>query len=63
MAIKACSITSRESEVLNRWQQCDDIIRYQRACILRLSEAGWRCPVIAEALGLHVETVRLTVKN
>ena len=63
MAIRVRSITAEESEILNSWQRCDDIVRYRRARILRLSEAGWRCPVIAEILALHVETVRWVIKT
>jgi transposase len=58
MAIKVRPITREESETLDRWQRTDNIVRYRRARILRLSEAKWRCPVIAQALGLHEETVR-----
>ena len=63
MAIKVRLLTPEESETLDRWQRSDDIVRYRRARMLRLSEANWRCPAIAEALGLHVETVRLTIKS
>lgn len=63
MAIKIRPITPEESEILDRWQRSDDIVRYRRARILRLSEGNWRCPAIAEALGLRVETVRLTIKS
>ena len=62
MAIKVRSITAEESEILDRWQRCDDIIRYRRARILRLSETDWRCPAIAEVLALHAETVRGGIK-
>lgn len=62
MAIKVRSITAEESEILDRWQRGDDIVRYRRARILRLSETGWRCPAIAEVLALHVETVRRVIK-
>jgi transposase len=62
MAIRVRSITAEESEVLDRWQRGDDIVRYRRARVLRLSEAGWRCPAIAEVLALHPETVRWVIK-
>ena len=62
MTIKVRPITREESEILDRWQRLDDIVRYRRARILRLSEAEWKCPVIAEALGLHNETVRQVIK-
>lgn len=62
MTIKVRPITHEESETLDRWQRLGDIVRYRRARILRLSEAKWKCPVIAKALGLHVETVRQVIK-
>ena len=62
MAIRVRSITSEESEILDRWERDDNIVCYRRARILRLSEADWRCPAIAEVLALHVETVRWTIK-
>ena len=62
MAIRVRSITAEESEVLDRWQRGDDIVRYRRARVLRLSETDWRCPAIAEALALHPETVRWVIK-
>jgi transposase len=63
MAIKVRPITPEESEILDQWQRSDDIVRYRRARILRLSEANRQCPAIAEVLGLHVETVRQTIKD
>ena len=63
MTIKVRPITREESEILDRWQRLDDIVRYRRARILRLSEAKWKCPMIAEALGLHVGTVRQVIKT
>jgi transposase len=39
------------------------VVRYRRARILRLSEKGWMPAAIAEALGVHVETVRQTLKG
>jgi transposase len=62
MAIKVRSITAEESEILDRWERGDNIVCYRRARILRLSEADWRCPAMAEVLALHVETVRWTIK-
>ncbi len=58
MAIRVRPITQEEHETLERWQRSDDVVRYRRARILFLSEAGWKCPAIAAALGLHIETVR-----
>ena len=63
MAIRVRSITAEESEILDRWERGDNIVCYRRARILRLSEADWRCPAIAEVLALHVETVRWTIKT
>lgn len=63
MAIRVRSITAEESDILDRWERGDNIVCYRRARILRLSEAGWRCPAIAEVLALHVETVRWTIKT
>lgn len=62
MTIRVRSITAQESEILDRWERGDNIVCYRRARILRLSEAEWRCPAIADALALHVETVRWTIK-
>jgi transposase len=62
MAIRVRSITAEESEILDRWERGDNIVCYRRARILRLSEADWRCPAIADVLALHVETVRWTIK-
>ena len=58
MTIKVRTITSDESRALDQWQRSDDVVRYRRARILRLSEDRWRSPAIAGALALHVETVR-----
>ena len=63
MAIKVRPITPEESEIMDQWQRSDNIVRYRRARILWLSEANWRCPAIAKALGLHVATVRQTIKD
>ena len=63
MAIRVRSITAEESGILDRWERGDNIVCYRRARILRLSEADWRCPAIAEVLALHVETVRWTIKT
>ena len=63
MTIRIRLITEQESEVLERWQRLDDIVRYRRARMLRLAEANWKCVAIAEALGLHVATVRQTIKD
>lgn len=62
MTIRVRSITAEESEILDRWQRCDDIVRYRRARVLRLSETDWYCPAIAEVLALHVGTVRWVIK-
>jgi transposase len=62
MAIRVRVITAEESKILDRWQRGDDIVRYRRARVLRLSETDWRCPAIAEVLALHPETVRWVIK-
>lgn len=58
MTIKVRSITPEESEVLEQWQRCDNVVRYRRARILRLSAKRWKCAAIADALALHVQVVR-----
>jgi transposase len=63
MAIRVRSITAEESEILDRWQRGDNLVCYRRARMLRLSEADWRCPAIAEVLALQVDTVRWTIKT
>ena len=62
MTIRVRSISAEEAQVLDRWQRSDNVIRYRRARILRLSEMGWMPAAIADALGMHVETVRQTLK-
>jgi transposase len=63
MALYVRSMTEEESETLDGWQRADKVVGYRRARIVRLSAAGWNCPRISEALGLHTETVRDTVKQ
>lgn len=63
MTIYVRSITREESKTLDHWERADDVVGYRRARILRLSEDGWKCGEIADALGLHVETVRQTIKD
>ena len=63
MIIQVRLITPEESAVLDHWQRADNVVGYRRNRILRLSEAGWQCEAIAEVLGLHVESVRLTIKQ
>ena len=63
MTIKVRPITAQESETLEHWQRSDNVVGYRRARILRLSEAGWKCEAIAGVLGLHIETVRETIKE
>jgi len=58
MTIRVRSITGAESEILEQWQRCDDVVRYRRARIVQLSARRWKCPAIAEALALHAQTVR-----
>jgi transposase len=63
MTIRIRAITTKESETLDKWQRCDDVVGYRRARILRLSERGWRSEGIADALGVHIETVRQVIKD
>jgi len=63
MTIKVRLITPQESETLDSWQRADNVVAYRRVRILRLSEMGCKCTFIAEVLGLHVETVRGTIKD
>jgi hypothetical protein len=41
MAIRVRTIAAEESEILDRWQWGDDIVRHRRARALRLSETDW----------------------
>ena len=63
MTIHVRSITSKESEILDHWERADSVVGYRRARILRLSEEGWKCEQIANVLGIHIETVRQTIKD
>lgn len=63
MTIQVRPITVQESETLDHWQRSDNVVGYRRARILRLSEAGWKCAAIAEVLGLHIATIRETIKE
>lgn len=56
-------VTREEADVLDHWQRADNVVRYRRARIVRLSADRWKAEVIANALGLHVETVRQTIKD
>ena len=62
MTIRVRAITQEEREILDRWERSDDVVRYRRARIVLLSAAHWKCAVIAQALALHVETVRTIIK-
>jgi transposase len=62
MTIRIRPINTEEREILGHWERADDVVRYRRARVLLLSEDCWKCARIAEALGLHVETVRSIVK-
>lgn len=63
MTLYVRKITPDESNVLDHWQRADNVIRYRRARIVRLSADGWQAADIAEVLGLHVEIVRRTIKD
>ena len=62
MTIRVRSISAEEAQVLDRWQRSDNVVRYRRARIFRLSETGWMPEAIADDLGVHVETVRQTLQ-
>ena len=63
MTLYIRKITSDESDVLDQWQRADNVVRYRRARIVRLSADGWKAADIADVLGLHVEIVRQTIKD
>ena len=63
MTIRVRTITAKESETVDKWQRCDNVVGYRRARMLRLSECGWQCADIANALEVHVETVRQLIKD
>jgi transposase len=63
MTIRVRPITTEEAETLDRWKRSDEVVRYRRERMLRLSELGWKCAAIAEVLDVHVETVRLAIKD
>ena len=63
MTIRIRTITSKESEILDKWQRCDNVVGYRRARILRLAEQSWQSEAIADVLGVHVETVRQVIKD
>ena len=61
MTIHIRKITEKEQETLDHWERVDDVVKYRRARMLRLSEMGKVSGEIAEVLGVHVETVRETI--
>ena len=63
MTIQIRTLTTEESETLDHWQRCDDVVGYRRARMLRLAEHGWQSESIADVLGVHVETVRQVIKD
>lgn len=63
MTLYVRKVTLEESDVLGHWQRADNVVRYRRARIVRLSANGWKAAKIADALGLHVESVRQTIKD
>lgn len=63
MTLQVRAIAPEESEVLNHWQRTDSVVCYRRARIVRLSASGWKAADIADVLGLHVESVRQTIKD
>jgi hypothetical protein len=63
MAISVRSITAEQTEILDRRERGDTVACYRRARIVRISEADWPCRASAEALALHVESARWTIKT
>lgn len=63
MTLKVRTIKPEEAAILDQWQRADNVVGYRRARVLRLSAKSWSCADIAEALGLHVHTVRDTIKT
>jgi transposase len=63
MTIKVRTLMDAEREALMHWQRSDSVVRYRRARILFLSEEDWKCPEIADVLGIHAETVRDTIQR
>jgi len=62
MTIRVRTIRDEERETLGQWERADGVVAYRHARVLLLSAQGWRCARIAEALGLHVQTVRDLIK-
>ena len=58
MTIKIRALSTQEQRTLAHWQRGDDAVRYRHARVLLLASQAWTCDRIAEALGLHVNTVR-----
>jgi len=63
MTLYVRTITPEESDVLDHWQRADNVVGYRHARIVRLSAQGWQAAEVADALGLHVESVRQTIKD
>lgn len=63
MTLHVRRVTREEADILDHWQRADNVVRYRRARIVRLSADRWKAEEIANALGLHVETVRQTIKD
>lgn len=63
MTLQVRAIRPEESDVLSYWQRADNVVCYRRARIVRLAEKGWKAEEVAEALGLHVDIVRQTIKD
>lgn len=62
MTLKVRTIREEEQEILAHWQRADNVVGYRRARMLDLSAQGWKSADIADVLGVHVETVRETIK-
>ena len=63
MTIKIRALSTQEQRTLAHWQRGDDAVRYRHARVLLLASKSWTSEQIAEALGLHIDTVRALIKG
>jgi transposase len=62
MAIRIRELSEWERDGLHKAQRSRDAVTYRRARVLLLSADGWLAPAIAQAVGVHVRTVRGIIK-
>ncbi|MHB0859355.1 MAG: helix-turn-helix domain-containing protein [Anaerolineae bacterium] len=62
MTIRVRSVHNEERQTLEQWERAAGVVAYRHARALLLSAHGQPCARIAEALGLHVQTVRDLIK-